>query len=518
MQEDSHDARSPSQGERRDLQSEPTVEFTPGGGAQQTEGRSSPAAGATLGRFGDYELIDEIGRGGVGVVYRARQVKLDRMVALKMLLASHWASRDEVSRFQVEARVAAGLAHPNLVKVFDVGEAQGLHYFVMEYVVGRSLEDLLASGKPDFEDAARLLCRVSRAVDYLHRNGIVHRDLKPSNILIDDAGQPYVTDFGLAKIVGGGDLTQPGSIVGTPCYMSPEQATGHVDAICSRSDVYSLGAILYELLTGQSPFRSGSPMDTLVQVVEREPVRPRKLNPAVPWDLEQICLKCLEKAPESRYTGAEDLAVDLDRFLTGEPVEARPAGIVQVTLRWARRCPALACRLGGMSLFYVVELLNYHVFGLIPTLKLHLQLTGILVVWAVSSWIFQRLLERGGASATRATFLWGLMDVACVTWILLLLDGVVSSLIVVYPLLVVGSGLWFLARFVAFVTAASVLSYGLLIADYHLLRPDRYPAGHEVFWDRHVFFVLMLLLAGSVVSYQVRRVQALSRYYRTRRI
>jgi tRNA A-37 threonylcarbamoyl transferase component Bud32 len=465
--------------------------------------------------FGDYELLEEIGRGGMGVVYKARQKNLDRIVALKMLLTSHLATKESLLRFRAEAQVAARLKHPNLVKVFDVGERHGLHYFAMEHIAGGSLVDALRSRRFGWQESARLLSLVARAVDHLHHHGIVHRDLKPSNILIDESGQPYVTDFGLAKIQGTVDLTHTGAILGTPSYMSPEQASGRIEEVESRSDVYSLGAILYELLTGCSPFRSESPMATLVQVMEREPPRPRGINPDIPSELEQICLKCLEKSPANRYPGAGALADDLDRFLMGEPVQARSAGLGQRLRRWARREPALAARSGAIGLFYAVELLNYHFFGIIKTLELHLALTGIILGWVLASLGFQRLLGRE-RWARPATFLWGVTDVGCVTAILLLLNGVVSSLVVIYPLLVVGSGLWFHRRFVIFITAASMLSYAALMVDYYCLRPARYPPGYEIFWDRHAFFLLMLIVMCAVVVHQVRRVQALSRYYRSR--
>jgi serine/threonine protein kinase/tetratricopeptide (TPR) repeat protein len=356
--------------------------------------------------FGDYELLEEIARGGMGVVYRARQVSLNRTVAVKMILAGQLASAADVQRFRGEAAAAANLQHPNIVAIHEVGEQDGQHYFSMDYVEGRDLARLVAGcGAPphpslsptggegarragegagvvayDFKQAAGWLKTIAEAIHYAHERGILHRDLKPSNILIDQNDQPRITDFGLAKWYGvppsGGqaqetrsasitsgalpakagtpyDLTLSGQVLGSPNFMPPEQAAGKRGQIGPHSDVYSLGAILYHLLTARPPFLAETLSETLQQVQHTDPILPRLLNPAVPRDLETVCVKCLEKEPRQRYATAQALADELGRFLNSEPVRARPIGRTAKCWRWCRRKPALASALAACVLVLV---------------------------------------------------------------------------------------------------------------------------------------------------------------------
>lgn len=297
--------------------------------------------------FGDYELISEIARGGMGVVYKARQIRLNRTVALKMVLDGALADDAAVRRFHAEARAAASLQHTNIVAIHEIGEHAGRHYFSMDYIEGQSLARVIGGTPLPAERAAGYLATIAETVHYAHTRGVLHRDLKPSNILIDARGQPHITDFGLAKQVNGdSSLTMSNIVMGSPAYMSPEQLRGQNREVDARSDVYALGATLYEMATGRVPFLPVTPMEALRQVEEDEPLPPGLLNPALPADLETICLKCLEKEPRKRYASAQDLAADLRRFLNREPILARAVGPWEKAVKWAKRRPAAAGLVG----------------------------------------------------------------------------------------------------------------------------------------------------------------------------
>jgi serine/threonine protein kinase len=309
-----------------------------------------------------YEILGELGRGGMGVVYRARQLALDRVVALKMILTGSQAGPKDLARFRAEAAAIARLQHPNIVQIYDVGEAGGRPYFVLEFVAGGSLAQHLQGTPQPVRPAAQLVETLARAVHAAHANGVIHRDLKPANILLGDdtargggrdlpplaALVPKITDFGLAKCSGDGEATDPrgptvtGEIVGTPNYMAPEQAMGPRQPVGPAADVYALGAILYELLTGRPPFTGESALATVLQVLHDEPVQVTSLRRDVPRDLEVICHECLRKEPRKRYGSALELAEDLRRFLRNEPIRARPAGPVERLWRWTRRHPLAA--------------------------------------------------------------------------------------------------------------------------------------------------------------------------------
>jgi serine/threonine protein kinase/WD40 repeat protein len=346
--------------------SSPSLQFTPGEKVRY---------------FGDYELLEEIARGGMGVVWKARQVSLNRTVALKMILSGSFASDAEVKRFRTEAEAAANLDHPHIVPIYEVGEHAGRHYFSMKLIEGGSLADkmrnaergmrnegdalstpspLVGRGERDgvrgggsflLSQRVELLAQVARAVHYAHQRGILHRDLKPANILLDAQGEPHVTDFGLAKLVNqDSGLTRTEAVMGTPAYMAPEQAQGRVKELSTAADLYSLGAMLYHLLTGRPPFAGATPLETMKLVVESEPPRPSVFNVQLDRDLETICLKCLEKDPRRRYASADALAEDLERWLRSEPVNARPSSVPERFVKWVHRKPAHAALAGVVAL------------------------------------------------------------------------------------------------------------------------------------------------------------------------
>lgn len=455
--------------------------------------------------FGKYELLGELGRGGMGVVYKARQKDLDRVVAIKMILSNHLASDDQISRFRAEARSAARLRDPSIVGIYEVGEHRGQHYFTMEYVAGRSLAQVIREERPGIEESARLVMIVARAVFYLHRQGMIHRDLKPSNILIDEEGNPNVSDFGLAKLLEAEEnVTASNAIVGTPGYMAPEQAAGRGKDVGPASDIYSLGSILFECLTGRPPHDGAAALETLVQVIEGEPPQPRNLNPAIPRALEKICLKCLEKEPADRYASSGDLADDLDHFLRGEPVEATRGGPWHRLRRWARREPALASRLGTMAACGIIVYLNHTLITATPSASP--RSVAVVFIWAMASFLCQRLLHRH-RWADIARYAWSATDVLMFSLLVYEVRGLNTALVSGYFLLVSASGLWFRERMVWLTTFLSVAGYAALAISQGI--PDQ---GYESPY-RHFVFASALAASGFVVSYQVRRVRALSCYY-----
>jgi serine/threonine protein kinase len=350
--------------------------------AEADQSASIPNRPAEMAAFGEYELLEEIGRGGMGIVYKARQRSLNRIVALKMVIPSRLTSSSDLRRFQIEAEAAARLDHPNILSIYEVGEISGQPYYTMKWVEGGSLAKRIADCRlpigdsPDprataaspssiptrhsslitrHSELAGLMLKVAHAVAYAHEHGVLHRDLKPGNILLDTRGEPYVADFGLAKLMEQDTgLTQSQPLVGTPGYAAPEQLQGEARHVTTAADVYSLGAVLYELLTGKPPFRGPTPVETIRQAVDTEVKPPHTLNPAVDRDLETICLKCLNKDPRRRYASAQALAEDLDRWLAAEPILARPIGLAERAWLWCRRKPALAGLSAALILTVVV--------------------------------------------------------------------------------------------------------------------------------------------------------------------
>src|SRR5205814_778633 len=313
------------------------------GDAPAPEAKKEAGAAELVGELGDYELLEEVGRGGQGVVFRARQKSLNRTVALKVIILGQWASKAHLKRFRLEAEAAARLEHPGIVPIHEVGERDGSCYFSMKFIEGGQLDEVVRREAMPIRRAVEFIAKVARIVHYAHEHGILHRDIKPGNILLDAKGEPHLTDFGLARLVESeSSVTHTLEVLGTPSYMAPEQAVGNNAAISSVTDVYGLGAVLYQLLTGQPPFAGGTTYETIKLLLDAEPRQPRQLNPKIDRDLSTICLKCLEKDPKRHYSSALALAEDLEHWLKHEPIQARRTGIFARGKKWVQRNPSSA--------------------------------------------------------------------------------------------------------------------------------------------------------------------------------
>ena len=474
--------------------------------------------------FGDYQLLEEIDRGGMGVVYKARQLSLNRVVALKMILSGHLASQEDVQRFHSEAEAAANLDHPGIVPVYEVGQQGGYHYFSMGLIEGPSLASLVDQGPMPPREAAEIIQKVAEAVAFAHTHGVIHRDLKPANILLSQnplpqSGShhadglahgwwtPRITDFGLAKRVQvDSDLTTAGQILGTPSYMPPEQARGDVAEVAEAADIYSIGAILYALLTGRPPFHGDHPLDVLIQVIEQDVKSARELNGKIPRDLNTICLKCLAKDPRLRYQSSQALADDLQRFLNGESIEAKPLGPLGRLLRWARSHPALAVTWAALGVFYAMHLVCWWVLELPGEGgAFHWTLTAMVSVWAAGAWAFQRLAVRSGLDVA-VLYGWSALDVVLFTGVLTIANGPTSPLIIGYLLLIAGAGLRFRIRLVWCVAILSIVGYVSMVLDARWYRPHLQAEPHT-----HFYFLLSMVVMALIMHLVLRRVGRLAR-------
>ena len=480
---------------------------------------SGPAADSATGRpvpqseerVGDYLLLEEIARGGMGIVYKARHLGLKRVVALKTILTGSMATPAERARFRREAELAANLDHPNIVPIYEVRDQDGILFFSMKLIDGGNLAERRATFTRDPRAIARLLVTLARALHYAHGKGFIHCDLKPSNILIDIDGQPQITDFGLARRASEeSSLTATGAILGTPSYMAPEQAAGQRQSIGPATDVYGLGAILYELLTGRPPFRTPTMMETVLQVLERDPIPPHELVPGLPRELETICLKCLEKMPEDRYATAKELASDLDRYLQGDVVQA--TGVFQRLRRWTRREPEVVSRIGGLSVVALLTEFNHQFLAQKSNYFVHYAVQGTLLLWALSALLFQFLWRKGWRS-DRVRLCWSSADLIFLTMALKLLNRVESTLLIGYPLMIAASGLWFRINMVWYTTALAVACYLALYFNTAVDWSQRFPT-----WAKQDdlqypnIYVAGLVLTGFVVARQVKRTLALGQY------
>lgn len=451
-----------------------------------------------------YQLLGELGRGGMGVVFRARQLSPERIVAVKMILAGQFASPQEIQRFRAEAEAAANISHAGIVPIYEVGHHQGRHYFSMGYIQGKSLADVICEGDQAPEQIAALALGVAEAMTHAHAAGIVHRDLKPSNILIDAEGKPRVTDFGLAKRLNiDSDMTYSGQILGSPGYMAPEQAAGRNEQVSEATDIYGLGAIMYALLTGRPPFEAGNLFDAIDQICSSNPISPRNRNRQCPLALETICLKCLHKTPGARYGSMKDLADDLRAFLRHEPIRARPLNVGERIVYWARRKPGLASTWAAVALFFGYHLVSSYVM-LEPVSAqpwFRGASLGFVVAFAGGGWFFQRIYEKP-STRTFAIYSWMTWNFLLLTGLLFLTSGAASALSLIYLLLIAASATLYEKGLVGYTMTLATAGYGLHVVSGMTFRPAAAVDFHQA-----ACFLLSILVLGMIQYFVVRRIR-----------
>lgn len=476
-------------------------------------------------KFGNYQLIEVIAHGGMGVVYKARQMGLNRVVALKMILTGAFADDEEIQRFYQEAEAAAKLDHPGIVPVYEVGCCDGQHYYSMAFVEGRSLAAQIKESPVEPRESAEILLKVARAVHVAHEAGFIHRDLKPANILLDQNNEPRIVDFGLAKSSqNDSDLTRTGTVMGTPNYMPPEQATGKNKEVTSASDVYSLGAILYTLLTGKPPFVAGNSTETLMQVLQDDPLRPRYVKTGIPIDLEVICAKCMEKNPVDRYSSAEDLALDLERFLNGSPIHAKNDWKRRIK-KWVAREPVLAAHLAlvpilAVAVFFATVLSERggddvnlsDRFGWSTQFMMNIY---VLLSWGAVAIILQKIHNRFRSESFIPT-IWAGIDPIFLAGLLFLNNSPRGLLLSSFPLLILIISLFRRVDLIAVATVSSLVGFGLIVIGAPMIF-------HESIGDfdqslryasYNLIFSVCVVLTGIVSGFQAHR---LNRYARRRK-
>ncbi len=453
--------------------------------------------------FGDYEILEEIDRGGMGVVYRARHLQLGRIVALKLIRSGELASAEEVERFLGEAEAAAALTHPGIVPIYEVGTLHGLVFYTMAYIDGSSLSELVARGGMDPTQAVRIVHKLCDALQYAHQQGVYHRDLKPANVLVNAEGQPVIIDFGLAKLAyRDQSLTTTGQILGTPAYMAPEQASGRNEDIGPAADIYSLGAILYCLCAGQPAFSGPTPFDVLIQVLERRPPAPSKLNKRVDRQLDHVCLRSLEKDPADRYASASELAADLQRLLSDQPIETAQESFMERIYHWWQREPILVAHVLGIGATTIIVAVAYVLRGE-QTAHFRYRML-LLFAWLFASLVLQVCVHRVRWRQA-AIVSWLTLDVTIFTTLIAFADQPRSMLLIGFPMMVVASSLFFQRRFVILTTALSAVGFVLL--------GWVFPEDDFVKWDFSAIFVCGLLVISLCMLAMIRRFRGLSRFY-----
>ncbi|MEM8732803.1 MAG: serine/threonine-protein kinase [Planctomycetota bacterium] len=453
--------------------------------------------------LGDYEILGEIDRGGMGVVYRARHQRLNRIVALKLIRSGSLASDEEVERFLSEAEAAAALSHPNIVPIYEVGQINGLVFYTMAYIEGDSLAQLVAKGMMESDEAVRILHRLCNAVEYAHRAGIYHRDLKPANVLINEEGQPVIIDFGLAKVANRDQsLTATGQILGTPAYMTPELASGRVKTIGPAADVYALGAILYFLCTGQPAFSGPTPFDVLLQVLDKRPPRPSKLKKHLSRDIDTICLKALEKEPSARYQTATELGSDLQRVLTGEPIDSPQESWTEKLTKWWQREPILVAHVMGIGITTLIVVVAYLIRE--EYNQLFYYRLGLLLIWLAASFFLQTWVDLAKWNHA-AIFTWLAIDVFLYTTLITFAGPPRSMLLIGYPMMIVGSGLFYQRRFTVTKTVLCIVGFSVLAW--------QFPKDDFVKPDFSAIFLTGLIVICLCTITMINRIRGLSRFY-----
>ena len=468
---------------------------TPSGSAVNWVARTFP-------QINNYEILSEIARGGMGVVYKAKQLRPNRLVAIKMIRAGSFASRSEIERFFTEADAAAQLDDESVVPVYEFGEVNGEPFIAMKYIDGDNLEAILSRDVVSIPKSLNLLVAISRAIAVAHDRGIIHRDIKPSNILVDRvSGRPWITDFGLAKYVEKeSGATAAGDILGTPGYMAPEQAIGDANSATPASDVYGLGAILYRMLTGRPPILpDSSNIAAVIQLIrEHDVASPRSIHRWIPRPLNTICMKCLESEPGRRYSTARDLANDLQRYLDGEAIQAKPLGLHRRFHRWSMHRPGLAVTWYGIAIFYA-----YHLacrgFGWVSDPTFNFAATLIAATMAISAWVWQSQLIRT-SGAGWVLYAWLSSDVFLLTILLFWADSANSPLILVYHVMVAGSVLRCRSHLVAYTTCIAMSGYFTHCVYLQIAYAKASPKITTV-----IPTLLSLLIIGIIQYYSVRR-------------
>lgn len=453
-------------------------------------------------RLGPYELVEEIDRGGMGVVFKARHAQLERIVALKIIRSGELADAGELKRFRSEAEAASRLSHPNIVPIYEVGQVGRLVYYTMPYIEGPTLLKRMSDKPLEIEEAVRLVHRLCLAISFAHREGILHRDLKPGNVILDANAQPVIIDFGLAKFAAReSDLTATGQILGTPAYMAPEQASGRGNKAETAADIYSLGAILYFLLSGQPPFNGPTAFDILLQVMDREPPAPSKLNRKVSRDLDYFCSRAMAKKPEKRYASAAAMADDLERYLKHEAIDLPHYSLSHRLKTWWRRSPILVSHVCGIGTAAAITLPAH--LAQVSHSRASYQLI-LLGFWLVACFALQWLVFRARLRDI-GCLAWATVDVILSTWLIYNAESPRTLLLIGYPMMIAASALFYRTRFVIYMTAICVLGFLFL----KLFTDD--PSLARI--DFSAIFVSGLLVIGLTMHSMIQRLRGMSQFY-----